>query len=145
MNKTEAEYAKQLELQKQQGKILDWRFEPLTFRLAHRCTYTPDFLVVTPDEIQIHEVEGGFIREDAAVKWKTAAARHPRKTGKCPGYVERLNGANGHGDHEEPLALVGDQTKAKQIALTADGEDKVSHAFALVSELAKDTALELGQ
>ena len=77
MNKTEAEYAKQLELQKQQGEILDWRFEPLTFRLAHRCTYTPDFLVVTPDEIQIHEVKGGFIREDAAVKWKTAAARHP--------------------------------------------------------------------
>jgi hypothetical protein len=27
--------------------------------------------------VQIHEVKGGFVREDGLIKWKLAAERHP--------------------------------------------------------------------
>lgn len=77
MNKTEAAYSRRLESLKLAGEIKAWRFEALTFRLAHRCSYTPDFMVVTRSEIQIHEVKGGYIREDALIKWKLAAELHP--------------------------------------------------------------------
>lgn len=77
MNKTETAYSRRLESRRLAGEILSWRFEALTFRLAHRCNYTPDFLVITPAEIQVHEVKGGFVREDGLIKWKMAAERHP--------------------------------------------------------------------
>ena len=77
MNKTETKYSCQLENLRHCGHVLAWKFEALTFRLAYRCHYTPDFLVVTPVEIQIHEVKGGYVREDGLVKWKMAAELHP--------------------------------------------------------------------
>ena len=77
MNATEYRYSRILEKMKLASRIISWQFEPLTFRLGHRCNYTPDFLVVTPQEIQIHEVKGGYIREDGLIKWKLAAERHP--------------------------------------------------------------------
>lgn len=77
MNKTEAMYSRRLERQLLSGEILDWKYEALTFRLAHRCGYTPDFMVISQTEIQIHEVKGGFVREDAWIKWKMAAEQHP--------------------------------------------------------------------
>lgn len=77
MNETEAAYSRRLDRRKLAGEILAWRFEALTFRLAYRCHYTPDFLVVTPGEIQIHEVKGGYVREDGLIKWKMAAEAHP--------------------------------------------------------------------
>ena len=77
MNRTEKLYSGMLEKLKLSGEILAWRFEAITFRLGHRCNYTPDFLVVTPREIQIHEVKGGYVREDGLVKWKLAAECHP--------------------------------------------------------------------
>jgi hypothetical protein len=77
MNKTEALYVRRLDSRKLAGEILAWRFEALTFRLAYRCHYTPDFLVVTPTEIQIHEIKGGYVREDGLIKWKMAAEAHP--------------------------------------------------------------------
>lgn len=56
------------------GEISSFSYEPVTFKLAPRTTYTPDFLLVMPDgTIQIHEVKG-FAREDAIVKFKVAAA-----------------------------------------------------------------------
>lgn len=77
MNRTEAAYSRRLDYLNQKGEILNWRFEALTFRLAYRCSYTPDFLVITPSEIQIHEIKGGYVREDGLIKWKLASESHP--------------------------------------------------------------------
>ncbi len=77
MNKTEEAYARRLNAQMLSGEIISWRYEPISFRLAYRCQYLPDFLVVTRDELQIHEVKGGFVREDAWIKWKMAAEQNP--------------------------------------------------------------------
>jgi hypothetical protein len=77
MNRTEAAYSRRLDRMRAAGEILSWRYEALTFRLGHRCNYTPDFLVISLIEVQIHEVKGGFVREDGLIKWKLAAERHP--------------------------------------------------------------------
>jgi hypothetical protein len=75
MNKTEQEFAHKLSAM---DDVLYWQFEALTFKLGHRCTYTPDFIAVTQDEIRVYEVKGGFIREDAMVKFKSAADKFPQ-------------------------------------------------------------------
>lgn len=46
--------------------------QSLQFKLGYRTTYTPDFIVVRNGGIEAHEVKG-FMRDDAAVKIKTAA------------------------------------------------------------------------
>lgn len=76
MNKTESRYADYLNALLKEGKIIAWKWEPLTFRLAHRTTYTPDFLVIWNEYVQIVEIKG-FLREDANVKFKVAAENHP--------------------------------------------------------------------
>jgi hypothetical protein len=76
MNKTESAYAAHLELRKRAGEILDYRFEPLKLRLAPNTFYTPDFLVITPAQAEIHEVKG-FWEDDARVKIKVAAESFP--------------------------------------------------------------------
>lgn len=77
MNKTEAEFAQHLELQKRAGAILAYDFEPESFKLAKSCSYTPDFRVMLPDQtIVFYEVKG-FWMEDARVKIKVAAKMHP--------------------------------------------------------------------
>ena len=56
-------------------------FEGLKFRLAGRTFYTPDFAVWPKWEGEpptFVEIKGGFIRDDAAVKLKTAAALYPQ-------------------------------------------------------------------
>ncbi len=75
MNKTEAAYAQRLELLKRAGEILDYMFEPLKLRLADNTFYTPDFLVVRTERLELHEVKG-FWRDDARVKWKVAAEQY---------------------------------------------------------------------
>ena len=84
MNKTEARYATQLELLKRAGKIVNWKFESMKFRLgdgAHPTKrppfYTPDFLVVYSDHFELHEVKGSFFREAAKVRIRTAAELYP--------------------------------------------------------------------
>jgi len=78
MNKTEAAWANQLEARRKVGEILSWRFEGLTLKLAPGLRYTPDFEVVMPNGlIQFHETKGGYAREDAVVKLKTAAVIFP--------------------------------------------------------------------
>ena len=77
MNKTETKYSVQLEMLKLSEQIKEWRFEPLKFRLAKNTFYTPDFLVVTDNRFEIHEVKGGFWRDDARVKIKVAANLYP--------------------------------------------------------------------
>ena len=80
MNKTEARYAEQfLEPAKRAGHILDYQFEAIKLRLADNTWYSPDFLVTERDYTQsIHEVKGGFVREDAWVKLKVIAELYPQ-------------------------------------------------------------------
>jgi len=76
MNKTEEAYGQRLELLKRAGEIRDYKFEGIKLRLAARTFYTPDFVVVTDDQIEMHEVKG-FWEDDARVKIKVAAEIHP--------------------------------------------------------------------
>ncbi len=79
MNKTEAEYAQYLELQKHSGNILWYKFEGIKFRLGDACHYSPDFAIMRSDNsMEIHEVKG-FWRDDAKVKIKIASEMYPFK------------------------------------------------------------------
>ena len=96
MNTIEVEFAWLLEERKRKGEIVDYVFEGLTFRLADRTTYTPDFLIVYADHFELvdvkargikktmcgkdgrpHVVQWSSKRDDAAVKIKVAAALFP--------------------------------------------------------------------
>ena len=77
MNKTEQKYAMLLEHEKASGKVLWYEFEPMNLRLADKCFYKVDFLVLTDNfELQVHEVKG-FWTDDALVKIKAAAEKFP--------------------------------------------------------------------
>jgi hypothetical protein len=79
MNKTETLYAQHLEELKQQGIVLWYKFEGLTFKMAPRTTYTPDFVVMmNNNQIELHEVKG-FWMGTARVKIKVAAEMFPFK------------------------------------------------------------------
>ncbi len=68
MNRTEEAYAAHLQLRLLAGEISAFVYEGLKFRLATRCWYTPDFVVMMPDgALQIHETKG-HLEDDAAVK-----------------------------------------------------------------------------
>lgn len=78
MNKTEAAYAKFLELQKQAGEVLWYEFEPMNLRLADKCFYRVDFLVMLKSgQLECHEVKGGYMTDDSLVKFKVAACKFP--------------------------------------------------------------------
>lgn len=79
MNKTEARYLEQIiKPALLCGDYVSARFESIKLRLADRTFYTPDFQVITKDgEIEFHEVKGGFIEDDAMVKFKVAAEQYP--------------------------------------------------------------------
>lgn len=72
MNKTEEKYCHLLENMKRSGEIIDYKFEPMKFRLAKDTTYCPDFMVVYENYIEFVEIKG-FLRDDARVKFKCAA------------------------------------------------------------------------
>jgi len=76
MNKTEAAYGQRLEMRRRSGDIVSYQFEAIKFRLADKTFYTPDFVVVREDVIEVHEVKG-FWEEDARVKFKVAAETFP--------------------------------------------------------------------
>lgn len=108
MTKLEKRYAAWLDALKASGHVLAWVFEPFALQLAHRTTYTPDFLVFRPMKIVdafAHaggvEIDVAFVEvkprrrdtgrplwiEDARVKWKVAASMHARVgrfTAACP-------------------------------------------------------------
>lgn len=76
-SKWEELYAQHLAAQALAGEIADWKYEPLKILLAPQTTYTPDFMVIMPDgKIEMHEVKG-YLRDDAAVKFKIAADSFP--------------------------------------------------------------------
>ncbi|MEQ8820486.1 MAG: DUF1064 domain-containing protein [Sumerlaeia bacterium] len=77
MNKTEQEYAMILKSRKAAGEVAWFAFEPWGLRLADNTRYNPDFVVLMADgTIEVHEVKG-FWRDDARVKFKTAANLYP--------------------------------------------------------------------
>lgn len=77
MNKTEERFSHILEAQRLAGEILWWKYEAITFKLAHDTRYTPDFLVMYKDgTMECVEVKG-WLRDDAAVKIKVAAQMFP--------------------------------------------------------------------
>lgn len=79
MNKTESAYAQHLELRRHAGEVLWFKFEGIKLRLADRTWYTPDFIVLPRSGVlEVHETKG-FMREDANVKIKCAAAIYPFK------------------------------------------------------------------
>ena len=71
MNKTEAAYLIHLQAR---PDVLDVVYEGCKLKLAEATFYTPDFVVVTPDGIELHEVKG-FWEDDARVKWKATAEK----------------------------------------------------------------------
>lgn len=75
MNDTESEYAQMLEARRLAGEIVRWDFEAVTFKLADRCTFTPDFQVLLPDgTIDYVDVKGcGPVDPKSVVKIKVAA------------------------------------------------------------------------
>lgn len=78
MNRTEQAYAWKLEGLKLAGEIVSYDFGVLTLRVGDDCRYTPDFFVVNKDwAVELHEVKGGFTRDDAMVKLKAASAQYP--------------------------------------------------------------------
>jgi hypothetical protein len=77
MNKTEERYARKLEDLQSLGTILKWGFEKINFRLAHKTTYTPDFMVTYPDCIEFVEVKGHLFSKDG-IKFKMAREMFPQ-------------------------------------------------------------------
>jgi hypothetical protein len=77
MNKLETWYAQQLEVCKQAGELLDYRYEAVRLHLGPGCWYTPDFLVLLADgTVELHEVKG-HMEEAARVRLHTAAGLFP--------------------------------------------------------------------
>ncbi|MDE2105354.1 MAG: hypothetical protein KGL39_49465 [Patescibacteria group bacterium] len=59
-------------------QVSDLHFESVKLKLAGRTWYTPDFLaVVIGESRQVFLEVKGFMRDDAAVKLKTAASLYP--------------------------------------------------------------------
>lgn len=75
MNKTEARFARDhLEPRLSRGESRLWLFETVKLRLADRTWLTPDFWELLQDgSVHVHEVKGGYIREDARIKFRVAA------------------------------------------------------------------------
>lgn len=71
MNKTEGNYA--WHMIPAIDNVLSYGFEPVTFLIGASCAYTPDFLIEFLDHWEVHEVKGGFVREDSKVKFKVAS------------------------------------------------------------------------
>jgi len=79
MNKTEAAYAKYLEALREAGEVLWFEFEPMNLKLADKCFYRVDFLVMMKSgHLECHEVKG-YMTDDSLVKFKVAANKFPFK------------------------------------------------------------------
>lgn len=78
MNGTERLYAQHLDLRIHIGEVVRYDFESMRLRLADDTWYTPDFAVYCADgTLEFHEVKGGYIRDDAMVKFKVASEKYP--------------------------------------------------------------------
>lgn len=78
MNKTETLYSLELEADRKAGRIKAWWFGSMKLRLADKTWYAPDFFIVLANwTFRFVEVKGGFVRDDAAVKFKCAREMYP--------------------------------------------------------------------
>lgn len=78
MNRTEESYSAFLELRKRAGEVSWYRFEGVKLRLADKTFLTMDFAVMlATGELEMHDVKGGPIQDDAMVKLKVAAEAYP--------------------------------------------------------------------
>lgn len=78
MNRTEAAYSAFLEVRKRAGEIAWYRFEGIKLRLADNTFLTVDFAVMLSDgNLEMHDVKGGPLMDDANVKLKIAAEQYP--------------------------------------------------------------------
>ena len=81
MNRTEARYEAQvLAPALIAGEIQFYAFEPIKLRLAKNTFLTPDFMVLgRTGLLELHDVKGarGIYADDAKVKMKVAAEKHP--------------------------------------------------------------------
>lgn len=76
-NQTETRYELQvLKPRLLAGEIQDYRFDGMKLRLAKTTFYTPDYVVITQQHVEFHEVKG-YWQDDARVKIKVAAAQYP--------------------------------------------------------------------
>ena len=77
----ERAYAQRLDLLKRAGEIIDWRYEAMRFRVGGKVNlrdafYTPDFLVITGERVELHETKGRWM-EAARVRIAAAASLFP--------------------------------------------------------------------
>lgn len=94
MNRTEREFADQLDLRRAAGEVVCYWFEAWTFKLANDTRYTPDFAVLLASgEIEIVEVKGPLVRDDARVKLRTAADRYPFRFVMMQKQAKKFGGA----------------------------------------------------
>lgn len=56
MNKTEAEYGRILEAQKQRGEIIEYAFEPFSLMYGDNAFYKPDWVARVSGELTIEQV-----------------------------------------------------------------------------------------
>lgn len=78
LNKTERRY---LNLLRERFPFQPIMIQAITLRLAHNTKYTPDFSYTLPTGALVFvETKGAFVRDDAIVKLKTAAAMFPQFT-----------------------------------------------------------------
>jgi hypothetical protein len=78
-NGTEQEY-ENLHLRARQaaGEVAEWWYEGITLKLGAELRYTPDYLVLLANgELEVVEVKGSFVRDDARAKLIAAAERYP--------------------------------------------------------------------
>ena len=76
MNRLEERYSEYLRTLFVTGIVEGYEFEPIKFRLAQRCFYTPDFMIIHKDHISFIDVKG-HIEDDSLVKLKTVATKYP--------------------------------------------------------------------
>jgi len=96
--KLEARYADHLNMLKAAGQVAEWRYEPMSLRIAEvegrGASYKPDFALVTPSRVlEFHEVKGSWSMKnarDSRVRLKVAADRYPWFVFKA---VMRVKGA----------------------------------------------------
>jgi hypothetical protein len=98
MNETEKCYAWILEARKNKQEIIDYQYEAYKLRIADDCWYVLDFMVQRLDGVlELHEVKGPYIREDAMIKLRAIAELFPfpvflcQRQGKGTGFeIKRI-------------------------------------------------------
>lgn len=73
----EKKYACLLQLRLLASEICRWAYEPIGFKNAKRTFYYPDFMVVSIDGVEFHEVKGWDRQGKGKLKWKTTAEKYP--------------------------------------------------------------------